>query len=410
MASAHMDGLLLVLHRMPCAVGSLILVLPVGVLHVDILGIAVERGKSPGDVLVVPCDDQGQPGHGDARHVESGGLEIGFVPDIRNLLLQMHVVREHGAPARRSRSGNNPLIRSSGASQAIRSSGQLAQMEKTLVERAILRLIQRHGGNIRLGRGDRRFGRNGRAIAPRAGGIQIRGQRGPDARGNPFPLQLLRPVLIEHLHHAHDHQHGIHGLPWLRLVHQQAKLGRQPVLMRADKGIHAARVIVEVAAVAVVESRGQPLRRRAHGQHTLHAVVFHELRSQDLRCLAGGHAARHIHLPEAVLGGHIALGKEQIVEVGGLHVGNAMLVAPHYDGRGQARRRHAAVELGQGGAHLVLQPHSAGQHGAGERQQEQEKKDQEHAQHWMAPPLQFQIRSASKTHPGSLSQEPAVSR
>ena len=275
-------------------------------------------------------------------------------------------------------------------------------MQKIVLEHAILRLIQRHIGNILLRRGDGRLGRNRRTVAPRPRGIQVRSQCRADARRNALPLQLLRPMLIEHLHHAHHHEHGIHGLPRLRLVHQEPKLRRQPILMRPDEGIHPARIIVEVSPVAVIEARGQPLRRRAHGQHPLHAVVLHQLRAQNLRRLAACHAASHIHLPEPVLRGHIALGKEQIVEIGRLNVRDAMLVSPHHDRRGQARRRNAAVELRQRGAHLVLQPHAAGQHSAGERQQQQKKKDQEHAQHRMAPPLHLHIRSASETHPGNI--------
>ena len=101
MPSAHTDGLLFVLHRMPRAVGSLILVLPVHALHVDVLRVAVERGKSPRHVLVVPRRHQRQPRPGHARRVQCRRLQIDFVPDVRNLLLQMHVVREHRVAARR---------------------------------------------------------------------------------------------------------------------------------------------------------------------------------------------------------------------------------------------------------------------------------------------------------------------
>ena len=178
--------------------------------------------------------------------------------------------------------------------------------------------------------------------------------------------------------------------------------------MRPDERIHSARIIVEQPPVLVIEARSQPFRRRPHGQHPLHAVVLHQLWAQNLRCLAACHPASHIHLPKPVLRGHIALRKEQIVEVGGLNVRNAMLVPPHHDRCGQARRRHAAIELRQRGAHLMLQPHSTRDHSGCERQHQQKKKDQEHAQHRMPPPLHLQIRTASETHPGSLSQEQLV--
>ena len=74
---------------------------------------------------------------------------------------------------------------------------------------------------------------------------------------------------------------------------------------------------------------------------------------------AGGVAAQHIHLPEAVLSGDVALGEEQIVDVGCLDVGYAVGVAADGDGCGESAQMNFAVELRKRGDHGVVQPREA---------------------------------------------------
>ena len=61
-----------------------------------------------------------------------------------------------------------------------------------------------------------------------------------------------------------------------------------------------------------------------------------EALAEDFGDLPGDVAAGHVHLPEAVLGGDVALGGEEIVEVGGLDVRDAVLVAADGDFGGKA--------------------------------------------------------------------------
>ena len=42
-----------------------------------------------------------------------------------------------------------------------------------------------------------------------------------------------------------------------------------------------------------------------------------EVRSEDYREIAGGKAARHVHLPEPLLRGDVTLGEEEVVEIRG---------------------------------------------------------------------------------------------
>ena len=70
-AAAYVDGFAIDGERMPCGVEALVVALAVELLGVEILHVGVERGESPGDVLVVAGDDEGQAGERRRRRRES---------------------------------------------------------------------------------------------------------------------------------------------------------------------------------------------------------------------------------------------------------------------------------------------------------------------------------------------------
>jgi hypothetical protein len=78
-------------------------------------------------------------------------------------------------------------------------------------------------------------------------------------------------------------------------------------------------------------------------EHPLDAVVGDEVLAEDFGDFAGDVAAGHVHLPEAVLRGDVALGGEEVVEVRGLDVGNAVLVAADGDFGGSGRASWIAI-------------------------------------------------------------------
>ena len=88
-AATDVDDLGLVADGAPCTVGELILGAErsaAGVLDVEVLHVRAEVGESPGNVVVVPADDEGRAGEGDSGGVEVGqrggvrGLQVGLVP------------------------------------------------------------------------------------------------------------------------------------------------------------------------------------------------------------------------------------------------------------------------------------------------------------------------------------------
>ena len=118
----------------------------------------------------------------------------------------------------------------------------------------------------------------------------------------------------------------------------------------------------------------------AHFEQTLDAVVGDEAFAEDFGDFSGDVAAGHVHLPEAVLGGDVALGGEEVVEVGGLDVRDAVLIAADGDLGGEARNLYRSVDLGQGGADGVLEPERSAADGRGSEQDEDDEEPCEETQ------------------------------
>ena len=79
-SATHFDDFVVYDQGLPCAV------------RVLVVGIAHERGNTPGYVFVVAFNDQREAGNGDARSVEAGGAEISHIPDVGHHEAQVHIV------------------------------------------------------------------------------------------------------------------------------------------------------------------------------------------------------------------------------------------------------------------------------------------------------------------------------
>ena len=65
-AKAHVDVFPIMLRLTP-SVRRPVLTLAVGFFHVNVLNISIERGKAPGNMFVVPLDNEGNARGGDPR-------------------------------------------------------------------------------------------------------------------------------------------------------------------------------------------------------------------------------------------------------------------------------------------------------------------------------------------------------
>ena len=88
--------------------------------------------------------------------------------------------------------------------------------------------------------------------------------------------------------------------------------------------------------------------------------MLEERTAHDLCQLAIGVATVSIHLPQAVLGGDVALRDEEIFLRGGFDVGNAVGLAADDDGRREPGKMQIAVQLRECGLGDGLQPEHAG--------------------------------------------------
>src|SRR3569833_4242837 len=99
---------------MPLSVAALILV-ALNVLDIEILHVAVERGKSPGDMFAVPGDDERHSWKRDAGCMKSRRAKVCHVPDVWLVEAEVHVVGEERLSARRVRAGDYPVVGAGGA-------------------------------------------------------------------------------------------------------------------------------------------------------------------------------------------------------------------------------------------------------------------------------------------------------
>ena len=114
--------------------------------------------------------------------------------------------------------------------------------------------------------------------------------------------------------------------------------------MGGDEGVDAAGVGLELVELVGGEDGGGAVGGGAELEDALLAVVLDEGGAEDFGEGTGAVAAEGVHLEEAVGGGDVALGEEEVVEVGGVDGGDVLRVAGDGDGRGEAGDGEVAVE------------------------------------------------------------------
>ena len=130
---------------------------------------------------------------------------------------------------------------------------------------------------------------------------------------------------------------------------RQLELHRQVVGVRVDIGVHAVRVGREDAlALGVVAGPFPFVEGSAVHHEPRPGVVVEGLGAEDLRETAFPPPAPELHLPQAVLGHHITLGKEEIIRILRVDVGYAVAVPDHLDGFLQSFQGQFPFDLGEG--------------------------------------------------------------
>ena len=128
-------------------------------------------------------------------------------------------------------------------------------------------------------------------------------------------------------------------------------------------GVDAAGVELEPAELLGWEDGEGAVGGGADLEGALEAVVGEHGGAEDLGHVAGDEAAEGVHLPEAVLRGDVALGDDEVVEGGGVDVGDAVGIALDGDGSGEAGDGECAVKLREGVAQGLVRPVACGEEG-----------------------------------------------
>jgi hypothetical protein len=131
----------------------------------------------------------------------------------------------------------------------------------------------------------------------------------------------------------------------LRLIAEKRELQRKASLVLLDESIYAAGVAVHDFARGRVEKGGVTFRRAGEAVGAKFLVDGEGLATEDLRELAAGDTAEKVHLPEAVLGHHIALSFREVFHGCSTNVGDAPTVALDRDFVLKAGQRGRAVQL-----------------------------------------------------------------
>jgi hypothetical protein len=130
----------------------------------------------------------------------------------------------------------------------------------------------------------------------------------------------------------------------------------QIVLVTGDKCVHSPGICLEKTLLLFGHGGCQALGRGPDLKHSLHFIVLYHARPQQFSQFACGEAPGHIHLPQAILGHHIALSFEQVIHACSLDVWNSMGIASHHYPSRESRQLQSSIQHRHLLVHGVLQP------------------------------------------------------
>jgi hypothetical protein len=193
-------------------------------------------------------------------------------------------------------------------------------------------------------------------VAPGAYWVEVGDERGREAGGDDFAAELVGEAVGEVLEHGDGDEDGVAWRPGIGGEVEQAELEREVVALVGDGGVDSAGVKIEVMKLGWVKNCNSSISGCAELEDSLGAVGGDEAGAEDFGECAGGVSAKGFHLPEAVLRGDEALRDDEVVDGGGVDVGDAVTIALDGDGRGEAGDGNVAIELRKGVAHHAMSP------------------------------------------------------
>ena len=225
----------------------------------------------------------------------------------------------------------------------------------------------------------------GRVIAPGAYRVEVGNKVGGEAGGEGFAIELVGEVRGEVLGHDDGDEERVARLPGFGEVVEDMELDGESVgsvggvgaAVGGDVGVDAIGVGLELVELVGGKDGDGAVGGGAELEDALLAVVLDERGAEDLGEGAGPVAAEGVHLEEAVGGSDVALGEEQVVEIGGVDGGNALRVAGDGDGGGETGDGDVTVEEALFGEEVGAHVAAEGDGDDCEGEEEQDEQDAE---------------------------------
>jgi len=119
-----------------------------------------------------------------------------------------------------------------------------------------------------------------------------------------------------------------------------------------------------------------------------------EVWTEDLCQLTGCMPAHGIHLPEAILRGHVALGEDEVIHIGGPDVGDTVSITGYCDRSRETGDCDRAIELRESVSHGLPYPIATGKERDDAEQQDYGKRECEEAAQTCEPRIRGSVWKA----------------
>ncbi len=166
--------------------------------------------------------------------------------------------------------------------------------------------------------------------------------------------------MIQELRHGESDQQRVFDCPDMRGVGQEAEFQREGFAVLGDIGVYAVGIGLKLRVLRRVHLSDGLLRYLAQSEDALLAIRVHEVGAKNYGEIAGSKTACHVHLPEPLLRGDVALGEKEVVEGCRGDCWDAQPITSDHHWMSESSKLNGAVFLRQRGTHCSIKPEVEG--------------------------------------------------